>query len=404
VLEHVGRGMNDEPARRCTGQGETGAIHRLRPWLGRHRRFLAALTVAVLLRLAIAPLWHGQDYTVWTLATSAALRGVNIFAHHPRYPAGPFAYFPLFLYIELPLRWLADVSGTSYVFIGKLPIIAADSVIGLQLYRAGIQRGRTSRASAVVAAAYLFNPLALYDGAAYGRFDAIALTFLLAAAEHARRAGVDMTARASLALGIAAKTFPAFTLPVWLASDRRRGRWTTVATIGGVLAALSIPFAGSLPSYLHDIVWYDSTKTPQGSSVWVFLDGAVSPDAAEIVGSLGLVVFVVGTLWIARSVTVRSLDIAVAAVLLLFIACSKVVLEQYLLWPIPALLVLVHDSPRTLRRSSVAMITLLTVLGLLNCESFHPFGRNVPIFGLLVVAGTASWLVIARRATSRRCT
>jgi len=32
----------------------------------------------------------------WDRASSATLRGINIYAHHPHYPHGAYAYFPLF--------------------------------------------------------------------------------------------------------------------------------------------------------------------------------------------------------------------------------------------------------------------------------------------------------------------
>ena len=57
-------------------------------------------------RAVLIPITHGQDFVVWDLASTATLHGVNIYAHHPAYPGGPFAYFPVFLYLELPFQWL----------------------------------------------------------------------------------------------------------------------------------------------------------------------------------------------------------------------------------------------------------------------------------------------------------
>lgn len=375
----------------------------LRARLMRHRVFALLLAGTLLLRVAVAPLWHGQDFTVWTLATSATLRGDNIYAHHPSYPGGPFAYVPLFLYLELPLRWLGDLTGASYVLLGKLPVIAADAVIGTLLYRRAHRAGWATRRAALLAATYLLNPLVLYDGAIYGRFDALACALLFGSSEHARRRDhVDASSRLGLALAVAAKTFPVFTLPVWLVHDQRRGRRRTAAVIAVVVIALSLPYLGSAVPYLRDVVGYDSGKRPQGSSAWALLDSVVSKPAASVISSLGLVVFAAGAMWIARRTVRSELALGIAATLLLFVACSKVVLEQYLIWPIPWLVVLVVAAQPLIRRACLAMVALLSIVGLLNCESFHPLGRDVPAFGLILTAAVGCFLLITLRSPARR--
>jgi hypothetical protein len=382
---------------------ELTAPGRLRGHLSEHRWFWLVSGAAVLLRLVVAPLWHGQDFTVWTLATAATLRGVNIYAHHPSYPGGPFAYVPLFLYLELPLRYLADSTGASFVLLGKLPTIAADAVIGHLLYRRGRHCGWSPRRAAWLSAGYLFNPLVLYNGAVYGRFDALACALLLAATERVGRYGnADPCSRFGLALAVAAKTFPVFTLPMWLAGQRQRERTITITTVLGVVAVLSVPYVGSVGAYVRDIVGYDSGKRPQGSTVWVLLNDVTSKVTASVVSELGLIGFAVGAMFIARRTTDRGeelgtpardspagsdLTLGVALTLLAFVACSKVVLEQYLMWPLPWLLALITTAPRQQRRACVAIVALLTLVGLGNCESFHPFGRDVPVAGLLLIAG-----------------
>lgn len=379
------------------------------------RTFVLLLAGSVVLRVVLAPLWHGQDFTVWTLATSATLGGVDVFAHHPAYPGGPFAYVPLFLYVELPLRWLSDVTGASYVLLGKLPMVIADAVIGRLLYGRAIRGGWTPCRAALLSAGYLLNPLVLYNGAIYGRFDALPCALLLASTEHLRKQGrVDAPGALGLALATAAKTFPVFTLPIWLTRRSRQERWTVAVMVMTVVAVLSAPYLGSAGSYLRDVIGYDSGKRPQGSTLWVLLNGVASETTASVVSGLGLVVFAVGALWIARRTppVAESLvkigtgrrppspdvTLEVGAILLLFVASSKVVLEQYLTWPLPWLLALLVSAPRRQRRASVLVVGLLTVVGLANCESFHPFGRNVPGFGLVLVAAVGWFLTSALNA------
>jgi Gpi18-like mannosyltransferase len=158
---------------------------------------------------------------VWDLASQYTLRGVNVYAHHPPYPGGPYAYFPLFLYVELPLQWLAQHTPISFTILGKLPIVAAD--LGVALLLAGRMRreGMGDRGQAVAAGLFFLNPLVLYNGAFYGRFDSLCVALLLLALlldERKRRA----TWRFSLTYGlaVAAKTFPIFVLPMLVRRDR----------------------------------------------------------------------------------------------------------------------------------------------------------------------------------------
>ena len=58
---------------------------------------------------------------------------------------------------------------------------------------------------------------------------------------------------------------------------------------------------------------------------------------------------------------------------LLFLVCSKVVVEQYLLWPLALLAVrmIARRSP-----ASAALLVLLSATGMLVNPYIHPFGRE----------------------------
>ena len=51
------------------------------------------------------------------------------------YTGGPYPYFPLFLYIELPMQWLALHTSVPFTILGKLPIVAADLAATLLILR-----------------------------------------------------------------------------------------------------------------------------------------------------------------------------------------------------------------------------------------------------------------------------
>jgi hypothetical protein len=185
---------------------------------------------------------------------------------------------------------------------------------------------------------------------------------------------------------------------VWLVADDRSGRRRTITIVAATLVVLSLPYLASVAPYMHDIVFYDSAKGPQGSSAWVLLNHVVSADAARWISLLGFAVFAAGAVWLARRVGRRRFDLAIALTLLLFVSCSKVVLEQYLLWPMPWLLVVAAGGSGVMRRAALLTVAVLTVLGLLNCEGYHPYGRSVAAFGVAIVAVTAGWFVLVIRS------
>src|SRR6476469_2742292 len=124
-------------------------------------RLVLVLAAGVAIRVALVPITRGQDFDVWDLASTATLQGIDIYAHHPAYPGGPYAYFPLFLYLERPFQWLAQHTGSSFTVLGKVPILAGDVACALVL--AAELRDRTASNRAVLLGTSLFflNPLVL---------------------------------------------------------------------------------------------------------------------------------------------------------------------------------------------------------------------------------------------------
>jgi hypothetical protein len=360
-----------------------------------HPGFAVLLAASAVVRVALLPWWHGQDFTVWSLASAATLRGQDIYAHHPHYPHGPFAYLPLFLYVELPFRWLADVSGMSFTVLGKIPVVVADLAVTVLLYRAALQRGVSPRRAVWVAAAFALNPLVLYNGAIYGRFDSVACALLLACTTRMTRAPADRRAPWWLGAAVAAKTFPAFVVPAVLVAAPRRRRPLVILAVVAVAVVLCLPYLGSLRAMLHDVVLYDSSKAPQGASWWVLLNHWMRPRVASHWSLAGLVVMVLGAVAIALRVARRDLDLAVAATLVLFLACNKVVLEQYLVWPLPWLLLLTCSRVRRVAVASGTLAAVLSVLAFADIESFHPLGRASLTVGMAIAGCAVAYLVAA---------
>jgi uncharacterized membrane protein len=331
---------------------------------------------------------------VWDLASQYTLRGVNVYTHHPPYPGGPYAYFPLFLYVELPLQWLAQHTPISFTILGKLPIVAAD--LGVALLLAGRMRreGMGDRGQAVAAGLFFLNPLVLYNGAFYGRFDSLCVALLLLALlldERKRRA----TWRFSLTYGlaVAAKTFPIFVLPMLV----RRDRVSAVRVLVGctiVLGVVCAPYLGNVHAVGTDL-FYSADKLAGGLSWQVLLHDWLPIDAQMHLSQALLGVFIIAVVALGRfDDTMRGAAIAI----LLFLVLSKTVIEQYLIWPMPFLILL---TIRERSRAAGLLLAAMTVAGMIVNPYVHPFGEQPgvldAVLAICMFAGATN-LFIGRRA------
>ena len=346
-------------------------------------RLVLVLAVGIAVRVALVPITRGQDFDVWHLASTATLQGIDIYAHHPAYPGGPYAYFPLFLYLELPFQWLAEHTGFSFTVLGKVPILAGDIACALVL--AGELRDRTASNRAVLLGTSLFflNPLVLYNGAFYGRFDTVALALLLFAVRLLRKR--RRSAGLWYGLAVAAKTFPVFVLPGIVRDARGRRIWLAI-TLMGVLLVLSAPYIPSWRAMVSDIVVYDAVKAPGALSWQTLFIGSTSIEKLRLVSYVLLALYLIGAVLLAR---VLDLDLYILATLVLFLVCCKVLLEQYLVWPMPWLVLVLWTAPR-IRAATIAFFVAVTVVGMVANPHVQPWGRSPA----LIVAGFAVLCVI----------
>ncbi len=359
--------------------------------VGSRGQLAAVLIIGVITRAILIPITHGPDFTVWDLASRATLRGVNVYAHHPAYGGGPYAYFPLFLYVELPMQWLALHTGVSFTVFGKLPIVGADLLITWLIVRELGRHGRDARVQAVAAALFFLNPLVIYNGAFYGRFDSVAVALLLLAVTALRAARpAGWGAAFTYALSVATKTFPIFLLPRWLRHDRTTAARALIAC-GVVLLAVAGPFLITSPrAFATDLV-YSADKVSGGLSWQVLLHGL--PAAVQLdIGAALLGAFVIGAVALGF---IEDATLCAAATMVLFLVLSKQVIEQYLIWPLPFLVLLAGE-----RRSRAAwlLIAELTVAGALVNAYIHPFGLQPPSVNV-AFAGAVS-LTLARLLAS----
>jgi len=352
------------------------SARRITTWARAHPYTLLVLIVGLALRAALMPITHGEDFRVWDLASRYTLHGVNIYKDHPPYPGGPYAYFPLFLYVELPLQWLALRTGLPFTILGKLPIVGGDLLTAALLGRLLARRGCREAVVALGVALYFLNPLVLYNGAFYGRFDTLCVGLLLLALivhDRERLNGEHGWAFPVLyAAAVATKSYPVFLLP-WLLAREPRGRARLLLSLAAVLGGLSLPYLLTSPArFVADILLYDAHKTPGHLSWQVLLLAILSPHAARLLSYLLLALFVVA-LYLYRRLDLWTYT---TVSILLFILLSKVIIEQYFLWPLP-FLILDALRPRSRRAwAAGAMLALLSAIGMLANAYIHPFGQS----------------------------
>jgi uncharacterized membrane protein len=327
---------------------------------------LVVLIVGLALRAVLLPIGHGTDFSQQELAERFTLAGLNVYTHPPHAKAiNAYAYFPLFLYLELPFIWLGLHAHLSFTVLGKLPIMASDVLTALLIAAFLNERRHGDGTMAVGAALYFLNPLVLYNGAFDGRFDALCVGLLLLALRYYKRDSLRGWAFSLLyAAAVAAKTYPIFILPWLLIRAPRRLRILTALLV--VLGGLSLPYLLRSPAqFLYDIVLYNGHRLPSGQTWQNVVRGYVPREVVRVLSYPLLALF--GS----ALVLLTELDLLTycTVAMLLFLLLSKIVYEQYFLWAFPFL---IFDLIERRSRSAGILLAALSALGVLDNEQIHP--------------------------------
>lgn len=353
------------------------------------------LAVALLVRLILAPLTEGWDFFSDARSAALALHGYDVYGLSRTAFRLPWTYFPLCLHLFAGLQWVAGATGFPFRVLGKLPMVVADLGIGYLLFTALRRRGESESTAVLGMALYLFNPLVLLNGALLGRFDAIALVFLLLALEcYTTRLFAPF-----YGLAIAAKTFPIFLLPLLLLGrDRQRPGRLLLALL--CVPLLSLPYVVTDPRGLVGYLLYDVGSPWLGPlSSYYIVPHAHGWASALSVARVGTLLYPLALLLVVR----RPLYVKAACAFVLFAALNRSVYEQYLVWSLPFLIVV---ALRHRSRLAVWLVVLYTAAGLLENEQtwsafdtrFHytllptpwpPLSGLLAVSALLFVAGQA---------------
>ena len=168
--------------------------------------------------------------------------------------------------------------------------------------------------------------------------------------------------------------------------------------VGGVIAMValwSLPFSVLDPGgFIHSTVLYDTKKVPTNLSWQAILVQLFPQDTTRAIGTFILIGF------FASLILLTKLDLLeyCAAAFCAFVVFSKIVNEQYLVWAIPFLVLLI--AQRRGKRHAY-MLVLYTTVGTFVNPLFHPIGlqgrTNTFWINFVMSGSTIAYLVIEWR-------
>lgn len=356
----------------------------MRHIINRNWLLLVLLILAAFVRFWAAPLSAGPDGAqFWAFAKVFQQYGLDFYRYaDARIPIFPFqgwgyVYPPVWL-LMLRLALFAapssfadsSVIDTNWRLAMKTPIIIADLAIGCLLYYA-ISGSKWRKL--LFAGLWLFNPIAWYESAVFGQFDAIAAAFLLGSII-ALEQGKDRLAFLLAALAVLTKqhTFIAVALMV-VTSARgmsRRCLFTNCVIFMGIVLLFSVPFllTGNSLTYAWSILFPGQDPTYQTPLMYAFSGvGALLTYLHNVFGwetrnllqlclpVLVIALFVAMVLsYIKRVTPIRAMLIGI----LLFITIFYRINYQYLVVYIPLALLI---ASRTSYKSERAIAILLAL-------------------------------------------
>jgi len=379
----------------------------------------SVLTIALLVRLALVPLFY-DDFNYWGLGVFSSLlaHGNDPYFAVVKDPTllwiNPWRYPPLYLLFSVPAFLLKTVSANGMMYLAtlKIPLVLADLVTTLFLYKS-LELMTSHRTAVRLSALYALNPIVIFLSAVHGTNDPIAIMFTVMSFYYFLRytKSSDTPLRQDLAksalllgLGIATKFYPLFLVPVFLIA--LRGRSSRLLHLGLSLlplAVFSLPFLLWNPSsYLFLL----TVNNVGGTHPLFPLSGVPSS------GPILLVVLAAVLLLVYRlSLT------PVEKTSLVFLWVGLAVLAgsyNYMAWGIPFFTLFLAEHRGKLRGMvfypALALLYFLTFNGPYNAAAgaTGPYYLTYPLFNDLVVVARAfpfvttvgPWLIAASLAVT----
>jgi hypothetical protein len=330
------------------------------------------LLTSFLFRLALIPFFY-DDFNAWAYGVFGSLLvgghdPYHVIAQDPTLlNINPWRYPPFYLLFTVPALLAKIGTDQTLVYLAtlKIPLAVCDVVSTLSLYK--ILKAHFSQSSALKgAAAFAFSPAIVFVTAVAGFNDPIAVMFTLIAFYYFQsyKKSDDSVVRMGLyksglflGLGIVAKIYPLFLLPVFIRDSKNwMDRLLLLAVSGLPVLFFSLPFLISDPySYLYML----TIKNAGGAHP---LFGALSlPIHGELV-IIGILAVVLAWIYVA------SLPIY-SRLVLTFLWINLATLSntfQYLTWGIPFFILFLYQN-----KSAPKMLPLYPIIAVLSALVFN---------------------------------
>ena len=306
----------------------------------------AVLVIGLAIRILLAPFTgHPWDLRIWMDAgyrTLVVRQDIYEIGQQIHWEWGYYAYPPAWLaWVSLAQFFAEDLY--VHVLVLKLPLIIADTVTALLLYRMFLRLG-TSQAARRAFLLYYLNPFVILVGSVWGMFDSLPVMFTLGSVILLADRKFDWSA-IFLGIGTLLKIYPSLLIPLILVYfERRTSEYVSWKTVRYLVIVASVVLIGSFPFLLLDWKSYISSMTGHMDpslwfSYWSLL-GRISivfywaaPWGFLIIFS----VFYAAILWrfYSSELDLLSINRSALCIFLAFLVTSPKVNAQYLLWPLP---------------------------------------------------------------------
>jgi hypothetical protein len=264
-----------------------------------------------------------------------------------------------YLYFFIPLRLLFGFNHIYSFYLVKLPPIFGTLLVGYMIWRVLASRIKSRRIPVIAAGMYALNPGVILVSAYLGKHDSLTIGVLLLALANLGMCKFIVY----FGLSILGKQLPALMAP-WLILQRKQFKETLLAIL--LFLLLVLPFLIDDPVlFFERLIMMHADKSTIGLSWIVYLDSLGAANVLFI--SKILLALYLLTITLVAFGTKTDAYVAGAVVFALLVTFSKVVLEQYIMWALPFLIIAYFC---TKKKSAMAAFVVGSVSSIIYNEDF----------------------------------
>jgi Gpi18-like mannosyltransferase len=336
------------------------------------KKLLIILVSSFVLKIILAYTCDTADTGAFNLATKLFLQGKDVYSHPDVNLSPP----PLFLHLLSLLRVGSTAAHLPFEGSWKLPSILSDTGIAAFIFFVSVHIHRlTERKALRLTALYAFNPISLFVSGFHGQAESTWILFILLAWYFASVRKSFFWSAVCAAFALSYKLPALLLLPgLYLTLPKSRRDWVlyTLTVVSFFSASLLPEIVTSRTALIRQVFAYSSTPNVWGFTLIMskLFHPEVSSALVSIVGRvLKLCIASVSMFMLLRYLARKSTDFfsLSLSILVVFLFFSPGFGSQYMLWPLPFLLLTHHRQ--------FWKYTIFTTFAFLNT-----YGIPLPIF------------------------